>query len=42
MIEDAAGHAGEYLANNGPEILRDTIVPRFIDGFERARGSGDE
>ena len=42
MIEDAAGHAGGYLANNGPEILRDTIVPRFIDGFERARGSGDK
>ena len=42
MIEDAAGHAGEYLARSGPEIVRDTIVPRFIDGFERARDSSSE
>jgi hypothetical protein len=42
MIEDAAGHAGEFLARSGPEIVRDTILPRFIDGFERGRGSGGE
>jgi hypothetical protein len=42
MIEDAAGHAGEYLARNGPELVRDNILPRFIDGFERGRKSGDE
>ena len=42
MIEDAADHVGEFLAQNGPEIVRDTIVPRFIDGFERARKSDDE
>jgi hypothetical protein len=41
-IEDAAGHAGEFLARSGPEIVRETILPRFIDGFERARKSGDE
>jgi hypothetical protein len=42
MIEDAAGQAGEYLAKNGPEIVRDNIVPRFIRGFENARESSDD
>ena len=36
--EDAAGAAGEYLARNGPEVLRDRIVPRFVDSFNSARG----
>src|SRR5215210_2446733 len=30
--EDAAGAAGEYLAKNGPDFVREQIVPRFIDG----------
>jgi hypothetical protein len=42
MLEDAAGSAGEYLAQNGPEVIRETIVPRFIDGFERGRGSDSD
>lgn len=43
MLEDAAGQAGEYLAKNGPDILRESIVPRFIRGFERAsKSSGDD
>jgi hypothetical protein len=42
MIESAAGSAGEYLARNGPDVVRDTIVPKFIDGFERGRGSDDD
>ena len=42
MLEDAASSAGEYLAQNGPEIVRETIVPRFIDGFERGRGSSSD
>jgi hypothetical protein len=42
MIEDAATSAGEYLARSGPDLLRETIVPRFIDGFERGRGSKDD
>ena len=37
--EDAAGAAGEYVAQHGPEILRDRIVPRFVDSFNEARGS---
>jgi len=36
--EDAAGAAGEYLAQNGPDFLRERIVPRFIDSFNEARG----
>jgi hypothetical protein len=42
MIENAATSAGEYLARNGPDLVRESIVPRFIDGFERGRGSDDE
>lgn len=42
MIEDAAGQAGEYLAKNGPDIVRENIVPRFIRGFENARESSDD
>jgi hypothetical protein len=37
--EDAAGAAGEYVAQHGPEILRDRIVPRFVESFNEARGS---
>jgi hypothetical protein len=36
--EDAAGAAGEYVAQNGPDFLRDRIVPRFIESFNEARG----
>ena len=42
FAEDAAGAAGEWVARNGPELVRDTLVPRFIRGFERARKSGDD
>ena len=42
MIEDAAGQAGEFLAQNGPELVTETIIPRFIEGFERGRKSGSE
>src|SRR5207244_2942899 len=34
--EDAAGAAGSYLAHNGPEILRERIIPRFISSFREA------
>ncbi|HEY5661080.1 MAG TPA: hypothetical protein VIR59_09860 [Gaiellaceae bacterium] len=42
MIEDAAGQAGEYLAKNGPDIVRENIVPQFIRGFENARESSED
>jgi hypothetical protein len=37
--EDAAAAAGEYVAEHGPDILRDRIVPRFVDSFNEARGA---
>jgi hypothetical protein len=36
--EDAAGAAGEWVAQNGPEVVRERIVPKFIDSFNDARG----
>ena len=42
FAEEAAGAAGQWVGQNGPEIVRDTLVPRFIDGFERGRGSADD
>jgi hypothetical protein len=36
--EDAAGAAGEFLAQNGPEVIRERIVPRFIESFHEASG----
>ena len=43
FAEDAAGAAGEWVAREGPELLSETIVPRFIRGFEKARrASSDE
>lgn len=43
FAEQAANAAGEYLASNGPDFVRDTIVPAFIEGFQGAqKSSGDE
>jgi hypothetical protein len=42
MIEDAAMHAGEYLAQSGPELVRETVIPQFIRGFERGQKSHDD
>lgn len=36
--EDAAGAAGAFVAENAPEIVRDRIVPRFIQSFNDSRG----
>ena len=41
LAEDAAGAAGEWVGRNGPELLRDTLVPRFIRGFEQAQKPDD-
>ena len=43
FAEDAAGAAGEWVGREGPELLRETIVPRFVRGFEKSRrsASGD-
>ena len=37
MAEDAAESAGKYLAEHGPEIIRDRLIPKFIEAFEDAR-----
>lgn len=36
--EDAAGAAGEWVAQNAPEVIRERIVPRFIESFNEAGG----
>ena len=33
----AAEAAGTYLAQHGPEILRERIVPKFIEAFNDAK-----
>jgi hypothetical protein len=38
LAEDAAAAAGAYLAEKGPDVVRDRIVPRFISSFDEARG----
>jgi len=42
MIEDAAEHAGTYLANNAPDVVLESVVPQFIRGFERAQKSSSQ
>jgi hypothetical protein len=37
LAADAAGAAGTYLGKNGPEFVREQIVPRFISAFDEAR-----
>jgi hypothetical protein len=37
MAEDAAESAGRYLAEHGPEIVRERIVPKFIEAFNEAK-----
>lgn len=37
--EDAAAAVGKFVAENAPEIVRDRIVPRFIESFNEARGA---
>jgi hypothetical protein len=38
VIEDAASRAGGYVAEHSPELVRDVVLPKFIDGFEQAQG----
>jgi hypothetical protein len=40
LAENAATSAGEFLAQSGPELVRETLVPSFIEGFERGRDAG--
>jgi hypothetical protein len=36
--EDAAAAMGTFVGQNAPELVRDRIVPRFIESFNEARG----
>jgi hypothetical protein len=37
MAEDVAESAGKYLAEKAPDVVRERIVPKFIEAFENAR-----
>jgi hypothetical protein len=37
LAGDVAAAAGKYVAQNGPDIVKDQIVPRFIDAFNEAK-----
>jgi hypothetical protein len=36
LAGDAAAAAGKYLAQNGPDLVKEQIVPRFIEAFNEA------
>lgn len=36
LADDAAEAAGKYVATHGPEILRDRVIPKFIQAFNDA------
>jgi deoxycytidylate deaminase len=36
LAADAAAAAGKYLATNGPDVVKEQIVPRFIESFNEA------
>ena len=42
LAEDAASRAGEFVAQSAPDVVRDSIVPRFIEGFEQGRKQSDD
>jgi hypothetical protein len=37
MIGEGAAAAGRYVAENAPDVVRETILPRFLHGFHEAR-----
>jgi hypothetical protein len=36
LAEAAAEEAGRWVARNSPEVVRDRLLPRFIDAFKAA------
>jgi hypothetical protein len=36
LAADAAAAAGKYLAASGPDVVKEQIVPRFIEAFNEA------
>ena len=43
-LEETAAAFGRYVADNAPDTVRDSLLPRFVDGFHEAREQreGDE
>jgi hypothetical protein len=37
MAESAAESAGKYVATHGPEVMRERIIPKFIEAFNDAK-----
>ena len=37
LADDAAEAAGKYVATHGPDVLRERIIPKFIEAFNDAR-----
>ena len=37
LAENAAHAAGAYAAERSPDFLADTVLPKFVDGFNEAR-----
>jgi hypothetical protein len=37
LADDAAEAAGKYAAQHGPEVLRERIIPKFIEAFNDAK-----
>jgi hypothetical protein len=37
IVEDAADAAGKYTAEHAPDVVRERIVPKFIEAFENAK-----
>jgi hypothetical protein len=42
MIEDASENAGAYVAQSAPDIVRESVIPRFIRGFQKAQKSSQD
>ena len=36
IAESAAESAGRYVAQHGPDVIRERIIPKFIEAFEDA------
>jgi hypothetical protein len=37
LAEDAAAAAGRWVAEHSPDLIRDRLVPRFVESFSQAR-----
>jgi hypothetical protein len=38
LFDKAAGAAGRWVAESSPDVIRDRLLPRFIEGFTDAAG----